>query len=297
MRIPLVPATLATLALLVTTGCSALGQDGDGGGRVQIATGFYPLQYVAQRVGGDLVEVTNLTQPGGEPHDLELTIKETVSISEADIVVYEQGFQPAVDDGVAQNAEGVTLDAADVVDLQPFADLPGETDPHFWQDPLRLAEVGETLAAELASTDPEHRAAYRANARALSKDLADLDRAFTEGLADCERRTIVATHDAFGYLSRYGLHVEPITGLSPDAEPTPADLGRLQDLIRAEGITTVFSETLVSSKTADTLAADLGIRSRVLDPIEGLSDASAGEDYVSLMRQNLTALEQANGCR
>ena len=107
----------------------------------------------------------------------------------------------------------------------------------------------------------------------------------------------MSTHDAFGYLQKYGVHVEPITGLSPDAEPTPADLGRLQDLIRSDGITTVFSETLVSAKTADTLAQDLGIRSAVLDPIEGLSDRTAGQDYLSLMHRNLQSLEKANGCR
>ena len=91
--------------------------------------------------------------------------------------------------------------------------------------------------------------------------------------------------------------MEPITGLSPDAEPTPADLARLHDLIRTDGITTVFSETLVSPKTADTLAHDVGVRSEVLDPIEGLSDRTAGETYLSIMRSNLQALEKANGCR
>ena len=282
------------LVLVASTGCGALADDS---GKVRVAAGFYPLAYAAQRVGGDHVEVTNLTQPGAEPHDLELTIKEAVSIAEADVVVYEKGFQPAVDDGVSQDAEGATLDAAKVAHLQPFADQTDQTDPHFWQDPERLADVADALATELGSADPAHRATYDANAAHLRRDLAALDHAYATGLADCERHTIVASHDAFGYLSKYGLRVEPITGLSPDAEPTPGDLKRLQDLIRSDGITTVFSEALVSPKMADTLANDLGIASRVLDPIEGLSDATAGEDYLSLMRHNLSTLEQANGCR
>ncbi|MFC4783575.1 metal ABC transporter substrate-binding protein [Nocardioides sp. MAHUQ-72] len=292
MRLLLVPSLVGLL--LATTACGSLDDDS---GRVKVAAGFYPLAWAAQRIGGDLVEVTNLTQPGAEPHDLELTIKETVSIAEADVVVYEHGFQPAVDDSVEQNAEGTTLDAADVADLQPFADQPDDLDPHFWQDPLRLADVGDALARDLADADPDHATTYAANARALRRDLTALDRDYTAGLADCARHTIVATHDAFGYLGRYGLEIEPITGLSPDAEPTPADLGRLQDLIRSDGITTVFSETLVSAKTADTLAGDLGIESAVLDPIEGLSDRTADEDYESLMRRNLAALEKANDCR
>ncbi|GAA2155923.1 zinc ABC transporter substrate-binding protein [Nocardioides koreensis] len=279
--------------LLATTACGSLGNDT---GRVRVAAGFYPLAWAAERVGGQRVEVTNLTQPGAEPHDLELTIKETVAIAEADVVVHEKGFQPAVDDSVRQNAEGATLDAAAVAGLEPYADQPDEADPHFWQDPVRLARVGDALAQELGQADPRHARAYAANARALRRDLVALDRDYRRGLADCVRDTIVATHDAFGYLQKYGLVIEPIS-LSPDAEPTPADLGRLQDLIRADGITTVFSETLVSPKTAETLAGDLGIRTAVLDPVEGLSDRTAGEDYLSLMRTNLQALEKANGCR
>ena len=286
---------MACLALLVAlTGCGASADDDTG--KVRVATGFYPLAYVAERVGGDLVEVENLTQPGGEPHDLELTVQQTVAIAEADVVVYERGFQPAVDAGVEQGSQGATLDAAEIVDLQPAADRPDQDDPHFWHDPLRLAELADALATELGRADPGHRATYRANAEDLAADLTALDRDFRAGLARCERDTIVTAHDAFGYLTKYGLEVEPITGLSPDAEPTPADLGRLQDLIREQGITTVFSERLVSPKMADTLAADLGIESAVLDPIEGLSDASAEEDYLSLMRANLAALERANGC-
>lgn len=280
--------------LLATTACGSLGGLS---GKVDVAAGFYPLAWVAERVGGNLVSVTNLTQPGGEPHDLELNVKETAAIAEADVVVHESGFQPAVDDGIAQNATGTVVDAAEIVQLQPFADQPDQLDPHFWQDPERLAQVADAVAHALGEADPDHQAAYDANATALRAELTGLDRKYAGGLARCERDTIVASHDAFGYLAKYGLTVEPIAGLSPDAEPTPADLSRLQDLIRADGITTVFSETLVSPKTAETLASDLGIRSEVLDPIEGLSDATAGQDYLALMRRNLTALEEANGCR
>src|SRR6478735_2814044 len=240
--------------VLTTTACGSLTHDS---GKVQVAAGFYPLAWAAEQVGGHRVQVTNLTQPGAEPHDLELTIKETVAIAEADVVVYEKGFQPAVDDGVAQDAEGATLDAGSVAHLQPFADQTDQTDPHFWQDPARLAAVADALATALGRADPAHRATYEANAAHLHRDLATLDHEYAAGLADCERHTIVASHDAFGYLGKYGLRVEPITGLSPDAEPTPGDLKRLQDLIRSDGITTVFSEALVSPKMAETLASDL----------------------------------------
>jgi zinc transport system substrate-binding protein len=282
------------------SGCAALsGADTAG---IQVAAAFYPLQYVADRVAGVHAEVVNLTKPGGEPHDLELSIKETAEVAQADLVVYEGGFQAAVDGAVDQNATDEVLDAADVVRLEPFshgghddADESG-LDPHFWQDPIRLADLGDAVAAKLAKVDPDHEADYTANAAKLRDDLENLDHAYADGLASCQRNTIVVSHDAFGYLEKYGLELAPIAGLSPGAEPTPADLERLQDLIRQDGITTVFSETLASPKMSQTLARDLGITTAVLDPIEGLSDATSNQDYLSLMRANLAALTKANAC-
>lgn len=298
-----VVALLLPLAL-AAGGCAAFTDDSVGlDNGVQVATAFYPLQYVADRVAGDRlghgVDVENLTAPGGEPHDLELTIRETADIAQADLVVYERGFQPAVDSAVDENAEGDVLDVSDAADLVPFREHgvdSSEDDPHFWQDPLRLADVGDAVADQLARVDPDHASAYAANAADLRADLERLDRQYAHGLAGCRRDTVVVSHEAFGYLERYGLHLETILGLSPDSEPTPADLSRLQDLIRERGITTVFSESLVSAKTADQLAHDAGVRTAVLDPIEGLTDRTAGDDYLSLMRANLAALEEANGC-
>ena len=147
-----------------------------------------------------------------------------------------------------------------------------------------------------ARSTPTQARTYADNAAALRTELESLDADYTAGLASCERTTTVVSHQAFGYLARYGLDFEPIAGLSPDAEATAADLARLQELITEDGVTTVFSERLVSPKMAETLADDLGVSTAVLDPIEGLSDDTADEDYLSLMRENLTALQQANGC-
>jgi zinc transport system substrate-binding protein len=290
----LLPATLAV------AGCAAFSDEAPGtGDGVQVAAAFYPLAYVAERVAGEHAEVDNLTAPGGEPHDLEPSVQETAQIVRADLVVHERGFQPAVDETVEQNAGGDVLDVADVVELVPFREHgidSDEDDPHFWQDPLLLADVADAVAEHLATIDPAHADDYAANADDLRGDLEQLDEEYDAGLADCERDTVVVSHDAFGYLERYGIDMEAIVGLSPEAEPTPADLGRLQDLIREDGVTTVFSETIASPKAAEALARDTGVRSAVLDPIEGLTDETADQDYLSLMRANLTALEEANGC-
>ena len=279
---------------LVLSGCSALSEDGSKDG-LQVAAAFYPLQYVASRVAGDQAEVENLTLPGKEPHDLELTVSETARIVEADLVVYEQGFQPAVDDGIEQNAAGTVLDVTGAADLLRSGQ--GNPDPHFWQDPLRMAAVGDAVAEELAGIDPDHADDFRANAADLRADLEALDAEYAEGLADCDRDTVVVSHDAFGYLAKYGLRLAPVAGLSPDAEPTPGHLADLQGLIDTEGVTTVFSESLGSPRFTRPLAEDLGLRSEVLDPLEGLASEDDDSDYLSLMRDNLTALQQANGCR
>jgi zinc transport system substrate-binding protein len=255
-----------------------------------VVTSFYPLQYVARRVAGDHASVVNLTQPGKEPHDLELTVQQTAQVADADVVVYERGFQAAVDDAVDQNGP------AHVVDAARSADLSGD-DPHFWLDPTKLSAVAAAVERSLADDDPAQAADYARNLRRLQGDLADLDASFRTGLATCAVDTIVVSHDAFGYLGRrYGLDVVGINGLSPDAEPSPAHLRALQDLIRRDGITTVFSEELASPKFADSLSRDLGITATVLDPIEGLGDATADQDYLSLMRANLAALRKANRC-
>ncbi|WP_134741957.1 metal ABC transporter substrate-binding protein [Nocardioides sp. 503] len=307
-------SALLAAGALALSGCGALSDDtasvDDG---IQVVAAFYPLQYVAERVAGDRVDVENLTQPGGEPHDLELTPRETGAIVDADLVVFETGFQPTVDDSVEANATGEVLDVADVVDLQKVEEHEdehadegeheeeghdhGDVDPHFWQDPLRMADLGDAVAERLGEVDPDHADDYTANAADLRTDLEALDASYESTLQTCERSTVVVSHDAFSYLTKYGLDMEPINGLSPEAEPTPADRARLEDLIREDGITTVFSERLATKRLANAVAEDAGVTTAVLDPIEGLSDETSDDDYLTLMAANLQALVKANGCR
>ncbi|MGB0189960.1 MAG: metal ABC transporter solute-binding protein, Zn/Mn family, partial [Nocardioides sp.] len=279
----------------------------------RIGSVYGALHGVKGILEGDLIDLTVLTGPGQEPHDLELTVAQTATIAGADLVLLEEALQPVVADAVEQNGTGRALDVEDVIDLQPIAESHehgdedehadedehdhGDEDPHFWLDPALMAELAGAVAEGLAEIDPEHAEDYSANAAALVEELEALDSAWASGLAECERDVVVVSHDAFGYLTRYGLDFHGIAGLSPDAEPTPADLGELQALIRDEGITTVFSETLAPRALSETLARDAGVETAVLDPIEGLSDETAEEDYLSLMEANLEALQEANGCR
>jgi zinc transport system substrate-binding protein len=268
-------------AALVLAGCGAT--SGDDGRRTVVAA-FYPLAYAAEQIGGGTVSVDNLTPPGSEPHDLELAPKTVARIVRADVVLYlGHDFQPAVSTAVEQ-AQGETVDV--LKGLPVRAD-----DPHVWLDPVLYARIVERVGQVL------HRPGRAAE---LVADLRKLDRDYRRGLAHCARREIVTSHAAFGYLARrYGLRQVAITGLTPEAEPTARDLERVVNIVRRSNATTVFFETLVSPRLARTVAREVGARTAVLDPIEGLTPAeqSRGESYLSVMRSNLSALRRALACR
>jgi zinc transport system substrate-binding protein len=175
-------------AALALSGCSSEAPTGAeaGGQGWTAAAAFYPLQYVTEAVGGDLVSVTNLTKPGAEPHDLELAPQDLAQLTDADLAVYLDGFQPAVDDAVAQKTDGGVLDVSQAADLTLTTVDGGEeiTDPHFWLDPLRLADVGDAVADSLSQLDPPAQATFDANAAALRAKLERLDSSYREGLSD-----------------------------------------------------------------------------------------------------------------
>ncbi|MFF0251933.1 metal ABC transporter substrate-binding protein [Micromonospora zamorensis] len=302
-------AATALLALGAGAGCSSGDAAGADPRRVDVVAAFYPLQFLAERIGGDAVRVTNLAKPGAEPHDLELNPSQVGQVTDAELIVYLKGFQPAVDDAVAQNGGDR---AFDVTSVQPLLDATagghdhegeehaeegnGGKDPHVWLDPTRLAGIGDQLAQRLGKADAAHAADYTARAAALRADLTTLDGEFKQGLATCQRREIVTSHAAFGYLAdRYQLDQVGITGLSPDVEPSPQRLAQVIEEAKEHQASTIFFETLVSPKVAETIAGQVGAKTAVLDPIEGLAAGSNG-DYLSVMRTNLQTLQTALGC-
>lgn len=288
----------ARLALPVAAAALVLGAcspGGSGDGRPSVLASFYPLQLVAQQVGGDRVDVTSLTPPGAEPHDLELSPAQVSRVGSADLVVYLSDFQPAVDDAVAAAPPAHVIDAATLTTLVPLASATATLDPHFWLDPSRMPAIAHAVADELSVVDPAGAATYAANATALSARFDALDAAYTSGLTTCADRTFVTSHAAFGYLAaRYDLEQVAISGLDPEADPSPDRLAEIGRLVRDRGVRTIFFETLVSPKVAQTLAADLGVDARVLDPLEGVADPS--QDYFSIAEANLSALKMALSC-
>jgi len=253
-------------------------------GEGDVVAAFYPLAYAAEQVAGTTARVRNLTPAGAEPHDLELSPGAVRDVADASLVVYVGGgFMPGLESAVKERG-GRSLDL-----LAGRRLLPGR-DPHVWLDPLRFAAMARTIGAALGRD---------AAAARLSERLSALDREYRRGLSHCERRQIVTSHAAFGYLAaRYGLEQVPLEGLTPEAEPAARKIARLARLVEASGATTVFFEPLVSPKLAQTVAREAGAQTAVLNPLEGLSQAevASGADYFSVMRDNLAALRKALGC-
>jgi zinc transport system substrate-binding protein len=276
------------LILIVSSLVAGCGGNEQADDRVSIAAAFYPLAFAAEEIGGDEVAVQNHTPPGAEPHDVELSAREVERIRSADLVLYlGSGFQPNFERAV-EGADGETLDLLEGLQL-----LSGEdgVDPHVWLDPLRYEQQARLVGDSLDRADSADRFGAR---------LRRLDADFKRGLAHCDRKQIVTSHAAFGYLAdRYGLEQIALTGLTPEAEPSARDLERLIDEVERSGATTVFFETLVSPRLAETVAREAGAATAVLNPLEGLSEEEleAGEDYFSVMRDNLATLRKALGCR
>jgi zinc transport system substrate-binding protein len=293
VRVVAAVLVLTALGLLAAVG----GEPGAAAGaeRTSVVAAFYPLTEAAERVGGRHVQVTNLTPPGAEPHDLELTTDDVDTILDADLaLVMGGGYQPAVE-ASADDRDGRTLVVLDEV---PHARRPN--DPHVWLDPVRYRAIVEAVTRALTRADADHAGAYQRNAARFDEQLAELDAEYRRGLSTCESRTIVTAHEAFGWLAdRYRLHQLGIAGIDPEREPNPDRIAELADLAQERGVTTVFTEELVSPRVARTLAREAGgLKTAVLDPLEGLSDTrrAAGDDYLSVMRRNLRRIRAALRC-
>lgn len=326
-------ATALTLSACMSPSTSGGSSSKDG--KLTVMASFYPLQYLAEKIGGEHVSVSSLTPDGAEPHDLELSPKMVDSLSSADAVIYLAGFQSAVDEAIEQQAPKTVIDvspAAELIEAGTDANHPSEdeedtadeaqsgqteahdhdheghdheghdhhhdmsTDPHFWLDPTRMAHAATLVGDKLAEADSAHADVYKANAKALAEELNTLSDTLVAKTSNCKVKTFVTAHTAFGYLAdRTGLTQVGISGLDPESSPSPARLADIAQTAKEQGVTTIFTEALIDPKVAQTLADDLGITTAVLDPIESPTDAS--KDYAATMNSNIDALTKALDCQ
>lgn len=301
---------LASIALvaLVTAGLffainrNSLGdQDAN---KLQVTASYYPLYDFAKHVGGDKVQVTNMTPAGAEPHDYEPSPKALASAQKAKVFIYNGGhLEPWVDNFV-KDYKQTAVKASDGIDALTAADEehPSQQvkDPHFWLDPVLAQQIIDNIQTGFANADPANKDYYAHNASQYKAELAQLDTDYRQGLASCQLHTVISSHDAFSYLGkRYGLTIASIAGLSPDEEPSAGKLAELSKLVRKESINYVFFESLASPHLADTIARETGAKTLVFDPIEGLTDADQkqGKNYLSIQHENLEHLRTALACK
>ena len=371
-------AACAALSLALLGGCSGSSDSANTSGKsgddqLAVSASFYPIAWLAEQIGADAVTVTSVTPANVEPHEFELSPKDVSTLSQADLIAYVEGFQPSLDDAVAnisgptvvnlvssvnlQKADAATAEHeaehhhhADSADTSEDSDSHGDheaeehhdhddhadhehtheeadhaegdtdadehgedtheedehgedehhhgelgLDPHFWLDPDRMKDAGEALEEAFAQADPDHQEAFEKNWEALEAKLTTLDESFTQGLKQCSLRTIVTSHAAFGYLtSRYDLTQESISGIDPESEPSPAELAAVKEVVHDSGTTTIFTEELLSPKTAEALAEETGASTAVLSPLESKPESG---DYISAMEENLKELRTALQCK
>ena len=318
-------AAFASLSLVLSA-CSSATEEaspsqsasatGATGEVVIVHAAFYPLEFLAKTIGGDQIQVVSLTLPGAEPHDMELTPVQVAELEKTSLALFIDGFMPAVDEAIEASVPDRALDLGTTVTLLESVDHDhaeespapeasaaaeeehghGAYDPHIWLDPANMVLMANAVSDRLIAIDPARSDFYAANTAALVAELEALDQEFTTGLANCEQKEIVTSHDAFGYLANaYGFEQHGIAGLSPESEPSPARLAEISEMVKAEGITTIYYETLVSPAIAETVANETGATTAVLDPIEGLVEGST-DTFITVMQANLQALIKGQTC-
>lgn len=300
-----------TTGLLLLAACGNTAQDTSKKDELTVVTTFYPMYDFTKEVVGDKGNVKLLIPAGTEPHDFEPSAKEQAEISDADVFVYNSSdlefFVDSLKDSVDTN-KTLMIEAANGIDLldmkeeghehegEPSDSHSHEYDPHVWLDPVLAIKEVQTIASDLGEKYPDKKETFDKNAAAYIKKLEILNQKYNDELKGAANRTFVTQHAAFAYLAnQYGLTQAAISGVSPDQEPTPSRLAELKDFVNKENIKVIYFEENASSKVAETLSSETGVKLEVLNPLESLTNEQikAGENYISVMEKNLDALKQS----
>ncbi len=272
-------------------------------GTLQVAASFYPMYFFASQIAGNRADVFNITPASAEPHDYEPTTQDLAKIQNSDILVLNGGKLEPWGDKVISNLQGtktvIVVAGEGLANKTLLENGQTITDPHIWLDPTLAKQQIAKITQAFIKVDPKDATYFSNNQQKLDSALDVLDSNYKASLASCQKKDIVTSHAAFGYLSaRYGLNQVAISGISPDAEPSAKELSDLANFVKKNNIDIIFFESLVSPKLSQTLAQETGAKTLVLDPIEGISDDNlkAGQNYLTVMQNNLTNLQIALQC-
>jgi zinc transport system substrate-binding protein len=253
------------------------------------------LAWAARALGPD-IRVEDLTPRGGEPHELQLTARQRLAVHDAALVILlGKGFQPDVE-RAAKDAEGTVLDVLSGLSLLPSREEGVDADPHIWLDPLLMGDIVGRVADALVDVDPANAEIYLREKSSIQERLSALAEKYRAALSGCSLTKLVTTHEAFGYLARaYKLTEVGLTGVTPEAEPSAAQIQRVRDAARRGEVGAVFYEdTDEGRRIGRSVAADVGVKAL---PLNTLESDPAPRDYISQMEANLASLQEGLRCR
>lgn len=254
-------------------------------------------------MAGNSANVELLIPNGVEPHDWEPTAKDMEKIQDADVFIYNsQYFElwtekvlKSINDSklkVVEASSGIKL--MNALESEEGEDHAASKDPHVWLSPVLAQQEVNTIAKALEQADPKNKDQFQKNAEAFNAELANLDHLYKETIDKAKKKEFVTQHAAFGYLAKqYGLTQIPIAGLSPDVEPTLGKLTELTEMTKKKNTKVIYFEEMTSSKVAKTLANEIGAKTGVLNPLEGLTkkEQEQGLNYLDVMKNNLESLK------
>jgi zinc transport system substrate-binding protein len=290
------------ITLLLCTACTSPLTSPNPDKRLPVTTSFYPLYEFTQQVGKENVIVTNLTPPGSEPHDFDPKPQDIAKLEHSKLFIYNgAGLEKWVDKikPDLQKNNTTIVEAMQNIQTISNSNTTSQTNPHLWLDPILAQQEVENIKTGLQKADPQNALLYETNATEYKAQLDELDAEIQQGLATCKKSDIITSHDAFAYYARrYKISVHAIAGLSPDEEPSPKQLAQIVKVAREKNITYIFFESLASPKLSDTIAKEVGAKTLVLNPIEGLTEGeiSQGKNYISVQIENLNNLKIALEC-
>lgn len=278
--------------------------------KITINSSIYPLEYLAKEIGGSNVEVKNIVPVGMESHDFEPSIKDIAKIKEGELFLFiGSGFEDWTGKLISENKGLNSLEASKSVNLIPITDAGHseeegsdhkdedhtDKDPHIWLSPINMIEIGNSVKNELVNLDQENKEKYEENFKNLKNNLEELDKKYRDALKNKTSDTILVSHSAFAYLANeYSFNQLPVSGVSPDSEPTPKTMSKIVDIAKEKKLKYIYFETLVSPKSAEVIAKEAGLKTLVLNPIEGLTEKEKknGKNYISLMEDNLINIKK-----
>lgn len=271
--------------------------------KLQVTASFYPMYFFASQIGGDKTDVYNMTPASAEPHDYEPTTQDIARISKSNMVVLNGNKLEPWADKIKDQLQGtdvlIIVAGQGLADKEFFENGQKIQDPHVWQNPILAKKEITAIEKGFEKIDPKDASYFQTNAKKLEEELDQLNNDFKQGLSNCQKKDFVTSHSAFGYLAaQYNINQISISGVSPDEEPSSQKLAEITNLIKKEDIKVIFFESLVSPKLSQTIAQETGAKTLVLDPIEGITqkDLNAGKNYFTIMRDNLSALQNALIC-